>query len=202
MFGALKMKLYIADLNTVNADDIGKISPERAEKAKRYRRPDDRKRCIAGGLFIKKFLCGASVTQNKSGKPVADNGLCFNLSHSGRYVLFALSEDEIGCDIEKTKIVNAEKLGKIVFCQNESDRLNNALDKTGTFFEFWTKKESLLKCMGEGFHRNAKTVDVSGDVFCNEGKTYYFKVFHFSDYTISVCSVKNDFPNTVEFVSL
>ena len=34
MFGALKMKLYIADLNTVNADDIGKISPERAEKAK------------------------------------------------------------------------------------------------------------------------------------------------------------------------
>ncbi len=197
-----KMKLCIADINDVSENDISRISNERAEKAKRYRRTDDRKRCIAGGLLIKKFLGGTNLTVNKYGKPTADNGMYFNLSHSGRYILFALSDAEVGCDIESIKIIDAEKLGKIVFCKNEMNGICSSTDKTGKFYEFWTKKESFLKCIGKGFHRNAKSVDVTKDSFDDNGKTYYFKVFKFSDYNVSVCSTENDFPDIIEFIDL
>lgn len=196
------MELYIANINDVTSDDISRISNKRAEKAKKYRQIDDQKRCIAGGLLIKKFLNGANVTANKYGKPTADNGIYFNLSHSGQYVLFALSDSEVGCDIEKIKITNAEKLGKIVFCESEMDKIRTSADKSGKFYEFWTKKESFLKCIGEGFHRNAKSVNVTNDSFDDNGKIYYFKVFKFSDYNVSVCSTKNEFPDTIEFIDL
>lgn len=197
----IKMKLCIADINKISLDDICLISPERQAKAMRFRKPDDRKRCIAAGLLIKRYLGNAVITTGKFGKPIADNGVFFNLSHSGRYVLLAVGDREIGCDIERTKIVDSQKLGKIVFCQNEMQKLGSAADKTGLFFEYWTKKESLLKCTGEGFHRNAKSVDVSKDIFDDEGKRYFFKVFKFSDYTVSLCCEQNDFCNTIEFYS-
>ena len=68
-----------------------------------------------------------------------------------------------------------------------------------TFFELWTKKESLLKCIGEGFHRSAKSVDVSGDIYTENNKKYYFKTWYFSDYIMSVCSENNDYPSSPEY---
>lgn len=193
------MKLCIADINRTSLDDIRLISAERAAKALRFRKLDDRKRCITAGLMVRHFLGNTDITTGEFGKPIAENGTQFNLSHSGRYVLMAISDSNVGCDIERIKIVDSQKLGKIVLCQNEMQNIHSATDKTGLFFEYWTKKESLLKCTGEGFHRNAKNVDVSGDFFDDKDKRYYFKVFKFSDYTVSVCSEKNNFCNTIEF---
>ena len=48
--------------------------------------------------------------------------ICFNRSHSGKYVLFAVSEMEIGCDIEKIKEVKW-KLAKRFFSEKEYDFL-------------------------------------------------------------------------------
>lgn len=193
------MELFLADINKTELEYINLISPQRAEKARHYRKIDDQKRCIAGSLFIREFLKGASISENEFGKPVADNGLHFNISHSGDYVLFALSDCEVGCDIEQVRCINPEKAGKIVFCKNENDRISDAVDKTGEFLKLWTKKESLLKCMGKGFHRNAKSVDVSGDIFTENGIKYYLKTWTFSDYVISVCSLNNDFPRHIKF---
>lgn len=193
------MKLFIADITLIQLGWIDMLSPQRAEKARRYKKTDDQKRCIAGELLIMRFLKNAVVTENEFGKPMADNGVHFNLSHSGKYVLFALSDCEVGCDIEQVRSINAEKAGKIVFCRNETDKLSNAVDKTGEFLKMWTKKESLLKCIGEGFHRNAKSVDVSSDIFTEKGKNYYLKTWNFSDYVISVCSADNNFPSIIEF---
>ena len=116
--------------------------------------------------------------------------------------MFAVSDSEVGCDIEQIKITKSEKLGKVVFCKSEMDEICSSADKSGKFYEFWTKKESFLKCIGEGFHRNSKSVDVTKDFFDDNGKTYYFKVFKFSDYDVSVCSTKYDFPDTIEFIDL
>ena len=156
----MKTRLFITDIRKISFDRVGELSPERAERVQRCRRADDKLRCIAGGLFMNKFLGGAKITVNEFGKPECDNGLCFNISHSGSYVLFALSDSEVGCDIEEIRFLKGIRLGKIVFCDNEMKLLGNAFDRLGTFFELWTKKEALLKCMGDGFHRGAKSVDV------------------------------------------
>ena len=48
--------------------------------------------------------------------------VCFNLSHSGKYVLCVVAETEIGCDIEKIKEVKW-KLAKRFFSEKEYDFL-------------------------------------------------------------------------------
>lgn len=154
----MKTRLFITDIRKISFDRVGELSPERAERVQRCRRADDKLRCIAGGLFMNKFLGGAKITVNEFGKPECDNGLCFNISHSGSYVLFALSDSEVGCDIEEIRFLKGIRLGKIVFCDNEMKLLGNAFDRLGTFFELWTKKEALLKCMGDGFHRAQKVL--------------------------------------------
>ena len=78
---------------------------------------------------------------------------------------FCVVGSEVGCDIEEIRFRQGIRLGKIVFCDNEMKLLGNAFDRLGTFFELWTKKEALLKCMGDGFHRGAKSVDVSNGKF-------------------------------------
>ena len=127
----MKTRLFITDIRKISFDRVGELSPERAERVQRCRRADDKLRCIAGGLFMNKFLGGAKITVNKFGKPECDNGLCFNISHSGSYALFALSESEVGCDIEEIRFLNGIRLGKIVFCDNEMKLLGNAFDRLG-----------------------------------------------------------------------
>lgn len=196
------MNLYIADTGTVTLDRLREISPQRAQRAQRYTMTDDKKRCIAGGLFIKRFLGDAKIYENEFGKPLADNGIFFNISHSGNYVIFAMSDCEVGCDIQQIDYIKSESAAKIVFCKNEMQMLSDAADKLGMFYRLWTKKESLLKCIGKGFHRNSKSVDVSNNIFCENGKEYYMRTYEFSDYVISVCSLKNKFPDCIEFVNL
>lgn len=196
------MKIYITDINDISLERVRELSCDRAQKTQRYKLPADKKRCIAGGLFIKRFLCDNKILINKYGKPVSQNGEYFNLSHSGDYVIFALSDCEVGCDIQRTDFIRTDGAAKFVFCKNEMNLLKNSYDKTGTFYSLWTKKESLHKCIGEGFHRSGKSTDVSRNIYEENGKKYYFKVFKFSDYIISACSEKNNFPNEIEFVNL
>ena len=196
------MKIYLADIASVLPRHREYISPQRLQKTLRYRMPDDQKRCIAGSVLLRYFLGDTAILDNGFGKPVAENGVCFNLSHSGGWVLLAVDDRDVGCDIESMCFVDAARMGKIVFTGRECRMVETAPDKTGVFFDLWTKKEALLKCMGKGFHREAKSVEVCGDRFADGEITYYMKTKRFADYTVSVCSVNPDFQMKVEFVDL
>jgi len=196
------MRLFLLNIHDVKTEHIQLISPERAEKARRYKFPADQKRCIAGGLLLRAFLGEAAVAADEFGKPRASSGVCFNLSHSGDWAALVLGETEVGCDIEQIKQVNPFRLGKVVYTEQELMSIENSADRQGRFFELWTKKEALLKCMGNGFHRAAKTVDVCGDSFVENGKVYRLKTKLFSDYAVSVC-VENDSADfEVEFLTV
>lgn len=195
------MKLFLADISNVSLEYEKLLDNERRERVKRYRLVGDKKRSILAGLMTRYFLGNAEILKNEYGKPFLSDGRFFNISHSGDYVLFALSDSEIGCDIEQFHYVNAVRTGRTVFTDDEMNLLLSGTDRLGTFFNLWTKKESLLKCMGEGFHRSAKSVDVRSDVFEEKGKSYFMKTWNFSDYTVSVCSEKKDFPEFIEFVA-
>lgn len=195
------MKLFLADISNVSLEYEKLLDNERRERVKRYRLVGDKKRSILAGLMTRHFLGDTKILKNEYGKPFLSDGRFFNISHSGDYVLFALSDSEIGCDIEQFHYVNAVRTGRTVFTDDEMNLLLSGTDRLGTFFNLWTKKESLLKCVGEGFHRSAKSVDVRSDVFEEKGKSYFMKTWNFSDYTVSVCSEKKDFPEFIEFVA-
>ena len=195
------MRIFITSINNISLDRVDELDLKNQQKVERLKMTDDKKRCIAGCLFVNRFLDGASISENEYGKPIADNGMCFNISHSGEYVLFVLSDSDIGCDIEQIREVKTERMGKFVFSEDEMCEIETASNKTEKFFEFWTKKESLLKCMGVGFHRSAKSVNVIDDFYA-EDRVYYFKRWRLSNYRIAICSVKNEFAETIEFVEL
>ena len=181
------MKLYLTNIQDITDGHIPLISPERAEKAFRYRFSADTKRCIAGGLLLRRFLGDAEIFVDTFGKPRAKSGVCFNLSHSGDWVLLAVGDTEIGCDIEQHRQADVLRLGKVVYTDAEMALLRASSDPQALFYALWTKKEALLKCMGKGFHRAAKSVDVCGSVFCEDGHTYHMQTKSLGGYTLSVC---------------
>lgn len=102
----------------------------------------------------------------------------FNISHCVKAVVCTLSAEEIGVDIE---IIDAENLDLIYEVLNSAE-INDVItsnDPKHTFCQYWTKKESLLKCSGIGISDNLKNV-------LNQDK-YDFHQFSQIGYEICVC---------------
>lgn len=90
----------------------------------------------------------------EKGKPyLKEYPLFFNLSHSGDYVVCAVSDGEIGVDIQKCSDMNVMRIAERFFSMEES----RALEACGTeeerqqaFFRLWVRKEAYGKLLGEG----------------------------------------------------
>lgn len=110
------------------------LPKERWKKTVRPIKEEDRKTELAAWLLLYQVLKEWGISEEKinidgsycygeHGKPMRkDEKVCFNLSHSGKYVLCAVAETEIGCDIEKVKEVKW-KLAKRFFSEEEYDFL-------------------------------------------------------------------------------
>ena len=94
-----------------------------------------------------------------------ENGLCFNLSHSGDYALYAFTQGyDVGIDVEYiNETLELEDMATSVFSIEELSRwrplpLNK---KTHTFFKSWVSKEAILKASGKGWLENHQGVTLS-----------------------------------------
>lgn len=86
----------------------------------------------------------------------------FNLSHSGTKVLCAMSKDEIGCDVETIKPYD-DALADFCMTKNEIANFETCKknkEKSNLFYDFWTIKESIIKCMGTGLNLNPKYIEI------------------------------------------
>lgn len=90
----------------------------------------------------------------EKGKPYLENlPLFFSLSHSGEYVLCAVSRRELGADIQKIQPADELKLAKRFFSESECRILEGCeshRERQRLFFGFWTRKEAYGKLTGEG----------------------------------------------------
>ena len=86
--------------------------------------------------------------------------LHFSLSHSGTKAFCAISNELIGCDVEKIKHRDTD-IAKRFFTTQENNILDSIADvkeRNEMFFRMWTLKESFLKAIGTG-------LDTSTDSF-------------------------------------
>lgn len=90
------------------------------------------------------------------GKPYLEgNPFFFSLSHSGDYVLCAVSDREIGADIQKTDCTGKcreRQLADRFFSPAEAQRLRQYSDAEAAsyFYTLWTRKEAYGKLTGAG----------------------------------------------------
>jgi len=91
---------------------------------------------------------------NEYGKPyLAGNPLFFNISHSGEYTACALSDREVGIDIQKNGL---KKHAMRKVCTPEE----LAVIKTAEdFTRIWTIKESYAKALGVGLEFGLQNIN-------------------------------------------
>ncbi|MBE6679177.1 MAG: 4'-phosphopantetheinyl transferase superfamily protein [Ruminococcaceae bacterium] len=104
-----------------------------------------------------KELCAVDapvVLKGESGKPYfADLPIKFSASHSGGRVILAVSDREIGADIQKVN-PRSVRVAKRFFTERECEYVGDNCER---FFEIWTKKEAYAKWHGKGL---AATMEV------------------------------------------
>ena len=103
-------------------------------------------------LLIKPLDLKFSYGQN--GKPYfQDYPFYFNLSHSGEYVFGAISDREVGVDIQQFRPVDVVRLTRRFFSKEEQKALERCLDQEEQrklFYRLWTRKEAYGKLTGGG----------------------------------------------------
>ena len=135
-------------------------SEARRQKTDRYRFPKDRMLSLgAEGLLLyalQKAGRGREAISYRYGahqKPyLADaDGFFFNLSHAGEYAMLAVSDAEVGCDVERIRPVD-RKLFTRVLTADERSVLAAApeAERDALFFRYWVLKESCMKALGKG----------------------------------------------------
>lgn len=124
----------------------------------------ERLQCDPAGLRFGTSAHGKPVLQD-IGQPTP--GLHFNLSHAGGWLLIATrAAGPVGVDLEFPRTgVDLERLARRVFTPAErAALLRRAEDPQDgperRFYDCWTRKEALLKCLGTGFAGGAAAFEV------------------------------------------
>lgn len=184
------VKLYVADT------DLGKkhfrfllenVSVGQKEKALRYANEIDQIRSLLSS-YLKNQLSREELLKNENGKPYFANGPYFNISHSGKYVLMAVSTAEIGVDIEEIKNKDMSSLVRI-FNEAEAKMIKEHSD----FYYLWCAKESLIKCMGLSVSkvREIPGLPLNG-LKTYKGKDYQCKSFIYDKHIVSITREGNE----------
>jgi 4'-phosphopantetheinyl transferase len=166
------------DLRRCDDEDIDEwaelLTPEERTRAERFRQAEDRRRYILARGLLRTMLgrrldrAPASLVfgANPHGKPtLADaDGIAFNVSHSGDYVLAAVGRAAaIGVDVERWRPgLDLMGVGRQVFTPDELALIADAPDaqKTFRFFRQWTFKEAVAKAVGLGLSLDLRRFEI------------------------------------------
>lgn len=138
------------------------------------------------------------IKRREDGKPylAGQPRVYFNLSHSGEYALCALSDREVGVDIQKWR-ETVPGTGKKLLCR-ESPELDFERKKEASvkdraaFFLLWSAKEAYVKATGEGLSKDFRELYVdfkAGSVRDTvSGRVKKLYIFGFlSGYSMALC---------------
>lgn len=161
----MMLKVFTIKVNDEISDQLfqfmlKQVSSDRQNKASRFNKRIDAIRCIVGELLIRKVVMNKFGISNSSiifstnsyGKPLLLKPLQnFNISHSGDWVVCAISNNPVGIDVEKIEDMDL-KLVQYFFNELELLQLYALPDhsRIDRFYSLWTAKESYVKSVGHG----------------------------------------------------
>jgi 4'-phosphopantetheinyl transferase len=156
MMGPQQVHIWYADLS-VTSDMLALLNDEEKARAARFLCDRPRRQFIAARAWLR-TLMGQILGQRPeslvfdhtgNGKPTLACGqLHFNLSHSGRGAVLAVSRDlEVGADLEWIRPrENYRDLAQRYFTPMEVAAITDLRE----FYAVWTRKEAFLKALGLG----------------------------------------------------
>lgn len=163
----------------------------------KYQKKNDRLRVLCGKLLLQKALYKMkqealieNIQLDTYKRPFILGDIDFNISHSGSYVVLALSISQrrgntlckVGIDVEKKRDVNYDEFER-VFTAAELQTIKENINPIDKFFEFWTMKEAVMKADGRGFHLPPASFTVINNMALVDNNTWHLtKIFLDADY--------------------
>ena len=131
----MAVQIYYQLIRDIVIDEqlLSMLQPQRRKQLFSFRLESDQKRCAAAGLLLWKHIYHKhpehfTVSYNASGKPSVANAPFFNLSHSNDFVMLAISDTPVGCDIEK--------LHKAVLSHHVFHPIGTGIDTKASSYDF------------------------------------------------------------------
>jgi len=197
------------------------LPPESAESINTFKKPEDFQRSLLGESLLRALLSiktgkpaqTISIKRSAKGKPMLkDNkSIHFNISHSGDWVVVAVSGNEVGIDIEKIRPPHY-RIAERYFSKHELQTLNELQDeeKKNYFFDLWTLKESYLKLLGKGLTKSLGSFTIartgSGfELITNSEKDetiHFFQMALDPNYKLSVCSLSSEWNEKATLITI
>lgn len=177
------LDLIYADVSslTARAKDTP-LSAYRLERLKRVKTPQAKRQGLGAEILLIQALRRCSpetklpleIAVGENGKPYfPGKELRFSLSHSGEIALCALSNREVGADVERMRAFD-ENLSRRFFTEAEQEYISQAKDRAHAFTQVWTLKESYIKATGQGLRLPLNSFSVPVGAFAAENCDDWF----------------------------
>lgn len=199
----------VEDLDLKKAYNL--VPKERQEKIDFFRFEKDKKLSAGAYLLLKKLLYEENIIDfelkyEKYDKPYISNyeNIHFNMSHSGKMVSCAISDNLVGIDIEINDPTIDLRIAENYFYNSEYESIMNSDNPRDEFFSYWVLKESYMKYTGLGFQLNLDSFEIiindeiklKDDV--DYGEHIKFNLFDLDGYKLAIAS-KYDVNDIIEY---
>src|SRR5690554_2367316 len=188
------MRIYYTELDQPLTDTIyhrylNQMPISIQEKIQRYKNWEDAHTSLVGKLLLKQGLKDIGLPKidlsilkyNQFGRPYISKNLDFNISHSKTLVACAINmKGDVGLDVEKISPIDKTDFYDC-WTPKEMEEIYKDSKDYHTFYKYWTKKEALVKAVGNGLNIPLKDIEISTNhaTVSNYGK-WYFKEIIFS----------------------
>ena len=222
-------RIFAIDTSTLADPDVFDAClqaqrPDRRERIEKMRFDSGKRLCLGAGIVTECALSHAGCEDSEivitpGGKPTAE-GCFFNVSHTGEIAVCAVSDREVGIDIEHPRkltdavIVRAFTPREIEMADGDNDR----------FIRLWTIKESVMKWYGLGLGLMPEHIDItidradslSDDTFSEndirvtitdhpelntKAANLRFSTYRHDDYRITVCSEYKKYAESISWIN-
>lgn len=185
-------QVYITDVSPLNNDYLfellyNKVPNYRQKKIDTLRNKDSKNLSLGAGILLSYALKTLNLNEkdlevewNSNGKPSFKNqtNLHFSISHSGKFAVCAISNQNIGIDIETPRKTNL-KIANRFFSSQDNRLIQSSENPEIEFTKLWTLKESYAKLKGLPLTEVLKKYDFSD---CS------YKTIQSHDYILTICS--------------
>lgn len=196
------IKAAYADVSDLNLSNSYRLLPEsRQHKADKFRFEKDKRLSAGAYLLLDELLKEENINEpvlktGKYGKAYISNyeNIYFNLSHSGKYVACAISDMDVGIDIEMNDPTIDLNIAKHYFFNREYENIMNSNDPANEFFSYWVLKESYMKYTGLGFNLDLNSFEIimdDGIKLKDDHENLKFNLFDIDNYKLAICSKYN-----------
>ena len=160
---------------------FNKVPPFIQAKIVSFRKWQDAQRCLIGNILLMEGLkminkSDLSLDELKfTGykRPYFNDSFDFNVSHSGQYVMCAVSEtSRVGIDVEEIQSIEINDFEN-EFSLKERQQILQSDKSLYTFFSLWTQKEAFLKAIGTGLYVPLNKIKIEENKIKWNGKEWF-----------------------------